>query len=373
MSLTPSAPLRVGIVGAGRIVERVHLPLLREAAGAVATCLFDPDPARAAAVARAQGVARVCRSLAELAEAPLDVALVAAPNHLHAALSAQLLEAGLHVLCEKPMALSPAEAAELAGAAARSGRELMIAFPSRFRPEIVALREALEQGLLGEPRSLRCTWLRRDGVPGSWFTRRAQAGGGALTDLGSHLVDVALALVGPRRVLGACAALDEGLDGAGAASWYAAGTPDAGAGDVERGARAFARLEGSLDLAVEVSWAAAVPADRTLVEVLGTRGSARLETLFGLSPGGARRERPLALWSQGWDAPREIAGSLDVLQPYRALWAFFLDSLRTRRPLRAALAEAHAGVDLVAALYAAAGRGPGAAPQAPERVLEVSA
>jgi oxidoreductase len=344
------------VVGAGRIVERVHLPLLRERTDVDLACLYDPDRARAAELASALGVARACGSLDELADERLDVALVAAPNYVHAGTSARLLAAGVHVLCEKPMALSSSEARVLCAAAVRSERELMIAFPSRFRPEVVALREAVAQGSLGELRSVRCSWLRRGGVPGSWFTSRALSGGGALTDLGSHLVDVALSLAGPRRVERACAVLDAGLDAAAHAGWYASAQPATGVGDVEVGARCLAVCDGGLDLSLEVSWAAAVPEDRTVIEVTGTRGSARLDTLFGLSPAGRRRARPLRLWCEGWPTARSLAGSLDVLQPYRALWAFFIDSLRGGRSLRPMLAEARAGVDVVAAWYAAAGR-----------------
>jgi oxidoreductase len=356
MTFEHSARLRLGILGAGRIVERVHLPLLRELAGEVdVVALADPDAGRARDLARAFGVPRALTTLAELAEARLDAALVAAPNHLHADAGERLLRAGAHVLCEKPLALSPGEARALRHAAERAGRELMAAFPNRFRPEIVALRDAVGRGLLGELVSARVSWLRRDGVPGGWFTRRDLSGGGALTDLGSHLADIAFALAGTRHVVRACAVLDHDLEAAGAAAWYAGGATASEPGDVERGARGFALCSGGFDLALEASWSAAVPSDRTRVELLGTRGSARVDTLFGLSPAGEIAARPLTIWSRELETPLEVAGSLDPLQPYRALWRFFLDGLRGRHTLRPALDEAQAGVELIAALYAAAG------------------
>jgi predicted dehydrogenase len=137
-----SARWRVAVIGAGRIVERVHLPILRALPGVEVVAIHDADPQRAAAVGRAHGVARLCESLDDLLATPADVALVASPNALHAPMGTAALEAGLHVLCEKPMATSAAGARALAVAALRHGRELMVAFPSRFRPEVAALKHS---------------------------------------------------------------------------------------------------------------------------------------------------------------------------------------------------------------------------------------
>jgi predicted dehydrogenase len=285
------------------------------------------------------------------------MALVACPNAFHAHAATAALEAGLHVLCEKPMATSALEARALAEAARRSGRQLMVAFPSRFRPEAVALKQSLEAGALGEMRGVRCGWLRQHGVPGAgtWFTERRLAGGGALIDLGSHLIDLVLWLAGPRPLLSASCRLERLEAGSADAGWY---SPAAHAGsgpvDVEAGAAGFLVFEGPLDVFVEASWSRPVAEDHTYLHVFGSRGAARIDTLFGLSPQGSRPTRPLRLFIDGRTAPCEVTGPSDVLQPYRSQWQSFLDALAAGRSLQAGLEENVAGVEVVEALYRAA-------------------
>jgi predicted dehydrogenase len=349
---------RVALIGAGRVVERVHLPILRAMAGVEVVALYDPDAGRTAAVGRAHGVARLCESLEDLLATPADVALVASPNAFHARMGSAALEAGLHVLCEKPMATSAEGARALAQAAQRSGRELMVAFPSRFRPEVAILKRSLAAGELGELRSVRCGWLRQRGVPGAgtWFTDRRLSGGGALIDLGSHLIDLLLWLAAPRALQSASCRLER-LEAEGAdASWYAAGAaPAAGPVDVESGAAGFLVFAGPLDVFLEASWSRPVAEDHTYFHVIGGRGSARIDTLFGLSPQGARSAAPLRLFVDGRATACEVSGVGDVLQPYRSQWEFFLGSLEAGRSLRPVLAESLAGVEVMEALYQAAG------------------
>jgi predicted dehydrogenase len=351
-------PLRVGIVGAGRIVERAHLPLLNGMPGVAVAGLFDVNPERAQDLARRFDVPHVCRSLEDLLRLDLDAAVVACPNYLHAPMSIAALEAGAHVLCEKPMALDSVEAAAMCAAAERAGRELMIGLPNRFRPEVLALRQAIRDGRLGTIKSIRCGWLRRKGIPGvgSWFTSRAQAGGGALNDLGSHVLDLALRLSGARRPLAACCAIDRSIAAQAQSNCYIpASGPEANGCDVEVSASGFAVFVGPLDIFVEVSWACGVPQDRTYLHVAGDRGVARLETVFGFSPA-QRPKHPLHLWIDGRTAPPEVTGSTDLLQPYRDQLDFFVESLRSGRSLQPELRDSLATVGLIEALYESAGR-----------------
>jgi predicted dehydrogenase len=349
---------RVVLIGAGRVVERVHLPILGAIPGVEVVALHDPDAGRAAAVGRAHGISGLCETLDDLLATPADVALVASPNAFHAPMASAALEAGLHVLCEKPMATSGVEARALAQTARRSGRELMVGFPSRFRPEVAALKRSLEGGELGELRSVRCGWLRQRGVPGAgtWFTERRLSGGGALIDLGSHLIDLVQWFAGPRPLQSASCRLER-LEADGSdASWYAVGSaPPAGPIDVEAEASGFLVFAGPLDVFIEASWARPVAEDHTYFHVIGRRGSARIDTLFGLSPHGVRSAFPLRLFVDGRATACDVAGVRDVLQPYRSLWEYFLGSLEAGRSLRAWLAESVAGVEALEALYQAAG------------------
>jgi predicted dehydrogenase len=351
-------PLRVGVIGVGRIVERAHLPILTEIPDVTVAGLFDQDSARARAIAaRFDLPAAICHSPTELFDLDLDITLVACPNYLHAEMSIAALEARTHVLCEKPMATTVTEAEGMIEAVDRTGKELMVAFANRFRPEVKAVRSAIQQGQLGEIKSIRCGWLRRRGVPGvgTWFTSLAQSGGGVLTDLGSHLIDMVIWFCGRRKLLDLSCILDRVIGTHAQAAWYLPDEPDIKSPfDVEISANAFAIFDGQLDMFIEVSWACATPHDQTYFQVIGTRGIARLETLFGFSPDGYRPQTPLKLWIDGQPAGQPITASEDLLQPYRDQWAFFLENVCNGQSLRPALDDDLATAHLVEVLYDAA-------------------
>jgi predicted dehydrogenase len=320
-----------------------------------AVALYDPDCDRASAIARTFQIPAVHASLEALLEEDMDAVLVACPNYLHGETTIAALQAGFHVLCEKPMANCSTQARAMVEAAEHAGRELMIGFTNRFRPEIAALSRTIHAGHLGELRSIRCEWWRRSGVPGAgtWFTNDRMAGGGALTDLGSHLVDLALWLAGDRKLLTASCIVNQMNDGQGVASWYRpVEKPIQGESNVELGASGFLVMNGPLHILIEAHWDSAVPCDQTSLRVLGSRGLASFEGLFGLSPSGHRPQRPLRMWLDGNPNPEYVAGSSDLLQPYRAQWRYFADSLRSGESLRSSLQDGLRTVEAVEAMYA---------------------
>lgn len=148
----------------------------------------------------------------------LDILSVAVPNDQHKSLTIAGLEAGMNVLCEKPMALNTAEAEEMLATAKRCGKKLGIDFSYRFNPQSRAMKSLVGTGSLGNIYYGRSVWLRRRGIPGlggnfntkggaagSWFFDKTQSGGGPLIDLGVHRLDLALWLMGypePAWVMG---------------------------------------------------------------------------------------------------------------------------------------------------------------------------
>jgi len=128
----------------------------------------------------------------------LDVISVATPNKFHKELTIAALEAGCHVLCEKPMAMNAQEGREMLAAARKAGKRLMINFSYRFTEQSQALKDQVDTGVLGEVYFARTIWHRRRGLPrfGGWFGQKALSGGGPLIDLGVHRLDLALWLMG---------------------------------------------------------------------------------------------------------------------------------------------------------------------------------
>lgn len=351
--------LRVGIIGAGRIVERVHLPLLSHMPMVTLVGIFDPDGYQASTLASQYAIPHVCESPAALFSLHLDIVLVACPNHLHASMSIAALDAHIHVLCEKPMATSLAEAQAMFEARERNGRELMIAFANRFRPEVLALAKIIDDGQLGPITSIRCGWLRQKGVPGigSWFTHQKEAGGGALIDLGSHLINLALWLARRPQFKGSYALIDHKIDTSAQASWY---LPQNAVHDehcdVEVSASAFAVFDGPLDLFLEVSWNKALAQDLTYLHIYGRRGSARLETLFGLNTI-QLPERPLRIWIDGHTISCEEPGPTSLMQPFQNQWEYFIHCIQSGRDLRSQLYDSLETARVIEALYASAVKG----------------
>ena len=190
----------------------------------------------------------------------LEAISVAVPTFLHAPIAIAALERGLHVLSEKPIALDGDQATTMVAAARSAGRVLEVAFNHRRRGDVQRLRELIEEGRLGRPYYTKAWWLRRTGIPtlGSWFTQSSLAGGGPLVDIGVHVLDFALFLLGNPAVKSVSASTYDllGTNGFG-------GSPQSsksGAGgdrkfDVEDLATVFMRLEDGGTLLLEASWA----------------------------------------------------------------------------------------------------------------------
>lgn len=203
----------------------------------------------------------------------LDAISVCVPNHLHAEVSIAALDAGLHVLCEKPMALNAGEAEKMVAAAKRSGKFLMMGFNNRFRSDSMAMKKLIGDGMYGDIYFARAGWLRRAGIPGrgSWFTTKAKSGGGALIDIGVHALDLSTWLMGtpePVSVMGVTYA-KFGVDPSrGAGDW---GEKVAGGiFDVDDLASAMIRFGNGATLLLEASWASHVERDEMFVELMGT-------------------------------------------------------------------------------------------------------
>lgn len=196
--MTSSEPARVALVGCGAVAEVLHAPTLRTLAaeGLVeVAALVDPNPARSAQVARLLPRARRFSDLgAALADARPDLAIVATPHQTHADIAARCLDAGAHVLCEKPLASSVAACDRVIAAAERAGRVLAVGHVRRFFPACQVIKEVLDAGLLGPVRTFRFL----EGETYSWpaqsasYFRRAEAGGGVLMDVGAHALDLLL-------------------------------------------------------------------------------------------------------------------------------------------------------------------------------------
>lgn len=208
MTVAPTSPFGLAILGAGYIAD-LHARAASELPGVRLVAAYSWRPERLAALADAHDIPRRYTSLdGLLADDEVDGVVVGLPNAEHAPATIASLESGRAVLVEKPMATSVAEAEAMVAAADAHGRALMVGHMWRFRPEVRAVREAIDAGRIGRPFKTKGYGIHVDWGPSGWFVERARAGGGALADMGIHALDTAWYLLGeprPRRVFASVA------------------------------------------------------------------------------------------------------------------------------------------------------------------------
>ena len=194
--------VRYGIIGAGAIAQRRHLPEAQANPLSTVAAIADPVPGRAESLAAKYGAKAYTDYQDMLVDPDIDAIVVSGPNALHAPQSIEALKAGKHVLCEKPMATSRADAKKMIATARAAGKYLMIALNQRLMPPHVAAKRVLESGRLGKVLAFR-TAFQHPGPEGwsvdgakSWFFKKGAAFMGVTGDLGVHKADLLRWLLG---------------------------------------------------------------------------------------------------------------------------------------------------------------------------------
>lgn len=188
--------VRVGIIGCGGIANGKHMPALRKVEGVemVAFCDIIEEKAVKAAAEFGTPDAKVYTDYKKLLEdKSIDVVHVCTPNRSHSFITVDALDAGKHVMCEKPMAINSAEAQKMIDARDRSGKLLSIGYQNRFRPESQFMKAEADAGTFGDIYYAEAIAIRRRAVP-TWgvFLNEYEQGGGPLIDIGTHALDLTL-------------------------------------------------------------------------------------------------------------------------------------------------------------------------------------
>jgi predicted dehydrogenase len=251
----------LGVAGLGGLGEALVMDAVK-ADGLRLVAVQDVVPGRAREVAEHYGVGWWGERFEDLLRAPaVDAVVICTPNGLHAAQAQAALHAGKHVLVQKPLALAQVDAQATLSAAALAGRVLFVDYSYRFLDTVAALWHNLPP--VAEIHGVRAAFhnVYGPGAEKRWFFDRALSGGGALTDLGVHLLDLVLWLLMPREVRLLSAAFS-------------------GDGSVETGARV--RLQADrIPVQIDVSWSAALPNTQILFEVESTAHTLRWENVNG--------------------------------------------------------------------------------------------
>lgn len=321
-------PVRWGVISTANIGRAAVNPAIQASTNGELMAVASRDGARAAAFASEHGIPRSYESYEALLEADdIDAVYIPLPNSMHMEWTIRAAQAGKHVLCEKPLALNPAECRKMAAAADEAGVKLMEAFMYRFHPRTERVVEMLRSGEVGDVGAIRSAFTFRlrsaDNIrldPG--------LGGGALMDVGCYCVNVSRTLAGA-----------EPLTAQATASWTDRGVDEALAGILRFPGGITAHFDCALTLERSEGY-----------EVAGTDGSLRVDAAF--LPG---TDDVVIEEHRGREGLATHA--IEGVDEYRLMVEHFADCILHDREPRYGAAEAAANMRTIRALYASARAG----------------
>jgi len=274
--------LRVGIIGTGGIANYFHLPSLTKNPEVELVAACDIVEEKVLKAAEEYGIKTTYTDYKKLLDQEdIDAVVICTPNYLHSIITVEALKKGKHVLTEKPDAVSVEEVIKMQEAAEESGKILMAIRNNRYRVDTQFLKEYIKDGNMGEIYAAKCGWIRRRGIPGKggWFTTKAQSGGGPLIDLGVHMIDVTMWMMGsptPVSVVGSTFSKFNQSSTKSDSEHANFGEAKAdGIFDVEDLAMGFIKFDNGACLAIEFGWAANIEAEDAYFELMGTKAGAR--------------------------------------------------------------------------------------------------
>jgi len=275
-----SKNLKVAVIGCGGI-SKYHLDGYKNIDGVEIYALCDINEENFKSKGEEYGVERLYTDYNEMLKLEeIDAVSVCTWNAAHKECTVAALKAGKHVLCEKPTAMTKAEALEMKKAAEESGKILMIGFVRRHGNDCAVLKDFIDAGALGEIYYAKATYLRRNGNPGGWFGNKELSGGGPLIDLGVHVIDLVKYLMGnpkPVSVYGVTYQKLFDRPNIKAKKGYTSKSGVSGVCDVEDLASALIRFDNGATLAIEASFSLNIKNNVGSIEMFGTKGGSKMD------------------------------------------------------------------------------------------------
>ena len=282
---------KVGIIGLGGIAKGAHMTAYTRMKNVEVVAICDIVPEKIEAFKTRFGLSDDIPAFTDyhdpLNVEGLDYVDICTPNYLHSIIAVDALKKGLNVFTEKPDAVSVAEVTRMKEAADESGKVLMAMRNNRHRNTAKFLKQYIADGNMGDIYCGRCGWIRRRGIPGKggWFTTKEQSGGGPLIDLGVHMIDLAIWLMGnpaPVAVTGCTYTKFADTDVSDSVHSAFGEKKAGGTFDVEDLAMGFIRFDNGACLQIEFSWASNIKSEENFVELRGTKAGAKISNVGGL-------------------------------------------------------------------------------------------
>lgn len=280
--------INIGIIGAGGVAQLGHIPSYKKMENVEVVAICDPNKIKLKKVAKKFNIPKTFtdyHSLLNLEE--IQAVSICSPNFLHAEHTIAALKSKKHVLCEKPVGTNSHEVESVIQEAENSGRKFMVAFCHRFDPASQTIKSFIDKGELGEIYYAKASYLRRRGIPGlgGWFTTKKLSGGGALIDIGVHMLDLSLWLLGNPEPLSVTASIydklkTQAIDGGWPPIDSRKGDIYGNIFDVEDLATAFIKFKNGSTLFLEASWAG-YSETGIKISLFGSKGGVELRGAVG--------------------------------------------------------------------------------------------
>ncbi|MCD8141207.1 MAG: Gfo/Idh/MocA family oxidoreductase [Planctomycetaceae bacterium] len=339
-----SDKLKIGVVGTGAIAEtQVDALLAENFPGVAVVAASDVNTDRLQQFGAKYGITGLYPDWqAMLAEADIDAVTVCTPNSLHFGPTMDALRAGKHVLVEKPMSVTAAEAAAMTAEAKKANRLLMIAFQWRFSPEAQMLRKYVKDGTFGDIIYVRAQALRRRGIP-SWgvFGRKDIQGGGSLIDIGVHVMEMSHYIMGSPKPKTARGSIHTYIGNQPCGTYCDWGKWDHTTYTVEDLGVGFLTFENGAAMTVETSFAAHIEEDVWTVQVMGTKG-------------GGTTSPAKVFFDKGEYMLTATPAYLETVEPFRFKMRHFCDCIVNGTPCEAPAEDGYAVQQMLEGLYASA-------------------
>ncbi|WP_138754306.1 Gfo/Idh/MocA family protein [Paenibacillus sinopodophylli] len=273
-------PIQIAVIGTGSI-SSLHLDAYMKNTNAALYAVCDLNAERAQAAAEKYGAEKVYTDYRELLADPVvDAVSICTWNNTHAEISIAALEAGKHVLVEKPLCKTVEEATKVQEAVQRSGKLLQVGFVRRYDTNAQLLRAMVDRGEFGDIYFAKASTLRRLGNPGGWFSDIERSGGGPLIDIGVHVIDLCWYMMGRPKPVSVSANTYHKLGNRSNVqhlSFYQAADYDAEQNTVEDMANALIRFENGASLLVDVSFTLHAKANETVIKLYGEKGGFEID------------------------------------------------------------------------------------------------
>lgn len=272
--------IKVGIIGVGSISNE-HIKAYQKNKNVELYAFCDINEEQLNMMGDKYGVERRFTNMEDmLALNEIDAVSVCTWNSAHAPCTIAALNAGKHVLCEKPMATSKEEAEKMKEAADKNGKILMIGFVRRFGNDCAILKDFISTDYFGEIYYTKATYLRRKGNPGGWFGNKELSGGGPLIDLGVHVIDLVRYLLGKPKPISVYGATFHKLGNRShikdSSGYSSAGKSENDICNVEDLATGMIRFDNGAVLQVEASFSLNIKQDKGEIELFGEKAGAKL-------------------------------------------------------------------------------------------------